>query len=88
MFRTMERFWKLDFVRGARIFHGGDLSVVVRKGCYVRFLEMCYNPIGRDDTGRVAVCVLYRNGLYRRKNAEKLDQKHVKTLEKLQMLHE
>ena len=36
----------------------------------------CEIPIGRDDTRRVAVCVLYRNGLYRGKIGPK---KHVKT---------
>ena len=47
--------------------------------CYARFLEMCYNPIGRDDTGRVAVCVLYRDGLYRRKIGEKGVDKYAQT---------
>ena len=43
---------KLDFVRrGGTIFHGGDVSVVVRKGCYVSSLEMSYIPIGREDGG-------------------------------------
>ena len=42
-------------------------------------VDVCEIPRGRDDTGRVAVCVLYRNGLYRRTNAEKRYQKHVKT---------
>ena len=42
----------------------------------------CEIPIGRDDTGRVAVCVLYRNGLYWRKIDEKGVEKCGKTLEK------
>ena len=32
---------------------------------YVRSLEMCYNPIGKDDTGRSGVWGLYKDGLYR-----------------------
>ena len=48
----------------------------------------CEIPIGRDDTRRVAVCVLYRNGLYRRKIDEKGVEKCGKTLEKCQILHE
>ena len=39
----------------------------------------CEIPIGRDDTGRVAVCVLYRNGLYRKKINEKGVEKCAKT---------
>ena len=31
---------------------------------YVSSLEMWYNPIGRHDTRRSSVWVLYRNGLY------------------------
>ena len=31
---------------------------------YVSSLEMCYNPIGRDDTRGAGVWVLYREWLY------------------------
>ena len=56
---------KLDFVRrGGTIFQGWNLSVVVHGKVYVSSLEMCYNPIGRDDTRRSSVWVLYRNGIY------------------------
>ena len=34
---------------GGKIFYGGDLSMVVRKGCYVAEIEICDFPIGRDD---------------------------------------
>ena len=37
-------------------------------------------PIGRDDIGRSAVWVLYREWLYRRKIAENPLQKRVKTM--------
>ena len=38
-----------NWILGGTIFHGGDLSVVVRKGCYVSSLEMCHKPIGRVE---------------------------------------
>ena len=40
---------------------------------YVRFLEMCYNPIGKDDTRGSDVWGLYRDGLYRRKKSKKIE---------------
>ena len=42
------------------------------EGVYVRFLEMCYNPIGRDDTRGTDVWGLYRDGLYRGKKSKKM----------------
>ena len=36
---------------------------------------VCDIPIGRDDTGGSPVCVFYRDGLYREKLAEILEQK-------------
>ena len=41
---------------------------------YVRFLEMCYNPIGRDDTRGSDVWGLYRDGLYPRKKLKKNEE--------------
>ena len=38
---------------------------------YVRALEMCYNPIGKDDTRGSDVWGLYRDGLYRGKKSKK-----------------
>ena len=32
-------------------FHGGDLSVVVRKGSYVEGIGLCHISIGRVDGG-------------------------------------
>ena len=43
------------------------------RGVYVRFLEMCYNPIGRDDTRRSDVWGLYRDGLCRGKKSKKIE---------------
>ncbi len=34
---------------------------------------MCYNPIGKDDTGGSDVWGLYRDGLYRGKKSEKIE---------------
>jgi len=51
-------------------------------------VDGCEIPIGRDDTRGVAVCVLYRNGLYRRKIGEKGVEKYAKTRGKCQILHE
>ena len=42
-------------------------------GVYVRSLEMCYNPIGKDDTGGSDVWGLYRDGLYRGKKSKKIE---------------
>ena len=47
------------------------VSVVKGWRIYVRSLETCYNPIGKDDTGRSDVWGLYRDGLYRRKKLKK-----------------
>ena len=41
---------------------------------YVRSLEMCYNPIGKDDTRGSDVWGLYRDGLYRRKKLKKNEE--------------
>ena len=41
---------------------------------YVRFLEMCYNPIGKDDTRGSDVWGLYRDGLYRGKKFKKTEE--------------
>ena len=46
---------------------------------WVDGVDVCEIPIGRDDTGRVAVRVLYRNGLYQRKIDEKGVEKCAKT---------
>ena len=51
----------------------------IRGGQGCSGLIVCEIPIGRDDTRRVAVCVLYRNGLYRRKIDEKGVEKYAKT---------
>ena len=40
---------------------------------YVRSLEMCYNPIGKDDTRGSDVWGLYRDWLYRRKKLKKIE---------------
>jgi|OM-RGC.v1.033234661 hypothetical protein len=40
---------------------------------YVRSLEMCYNPIGKDDTRGSDVWGLYRDGLYQRKKLKKIE---------------
>ena len=40
---------------------------------YVRSLEMCYNPIGKDDTRGSDVWGLYRDGLYRGKKSKKIE---------------
>ena len=42
---------------------------------------MCYNPIGRDDTGGSGVWVLYREWLYPNKNAKNLFENHSKNIE-------
>ena len=48
------------------------VSVVKPQRIYVRSLEMCYNPIGKDDTRGSDVWGLYRDGLYRGKKSKKL----------------
>ena len=47
------------------------VSVVKPQRIYVRSLEMCYNPIGKDDTRGSDVWGLYRDGLYRGKKSTK-----------------
>ena len=47
------------------------VSVVTTQRIYVRSLEMCYNPIGKDDTRGSDVWGLYRDGLYRGKKSKK-----------------
>ena len=48
------------------------VSVVKPQRIYVRSLEMCYNPIGKDDTRGSDVWGLYRDGLYRGKKSKKM----------------
>ena len=48
------------------------VSVVKPWRIYVRSLEMCYNPIGKDDTRGSDVWGLYRDGLYQGKKSKKL----------------
>ena len=47
------------------------VSVATTQRIYVRSLEMCYNPIGKDDTRGSDVWGLYRDGLYRGKKSKK-----------------
>ena len=46
--------------------------MVTPQRIYVRSLEMCYNPIGKDDTRGSDVWGLYRDGLYRGKKSKKM----------------
>ena len=62
-----EMKWRQSRIRGVQ---GGAEGV------------LCDIPIGKDDTGRSAVWVLYREWLYQRKNCQNPDEKHVKTLGK------
>ena len=46
--------------------------MVTPQRIYVRFLEMCYNTKGKDDTRGSDVWGLYRDGLYRGKKSKKM----------------
>ena len=48
---------------------------------HVDEMDVCDIPIGRDDTGRSAVWVLYREWLYRRKKSKNPHEYYVKTRE-------
>ena len=48
------------------------VSAAIVGKLYVRSLEMCYNPIGKDHTRGSDVWGLYRDGLYRRKSRKKI----------------
>ena len=50
------------------------VSAAIVGKLYVRSLEMCYNPIGKDDTRGSDVWGLYRDGLYRGKKLKKNEE--------------
>ena len=49
---TPRKGFEIGFCKeGWHDFHGGDLSVVVRKGSYVEGIGLCHISIGRVDGG-------------------------------------
>ena len=65
-----KRFTRKNTYETVAVFFIDVVTWKVHLGVYVRFLEMCYNPIGRDDTRGTDVWGLYRDGLYRGKKSK------------------
>ena len=69
---STETFRLYDLYRGVTRKSKKKVALVSPAKRYVRSLEMCYNPIGKDDTRGSDVWGLYRDGLYRGKKSKKL----------------
>ena len=73
-------FWVMRFVRrGTPNSEKKKVALASPARIHVDEMDVCEIPIGRDDTGRSAVWLLYREWPYQRKKAR---QKCAKTLVK------